>query len=150
MESPTPERGMRRQDCVRQALAPYSGKVRIIGFDSSARELKSADELWSGGTTHMSTAFRILVTRKPDYSLVMSDGAVADPEDTLSLARKTSGIIDTLYIGEANPDAEAFMRELAHIGHGRFSTFDLSQKALGFAGAVALMLPPPSGNVIRL
>ena len=129
MDMPTPTKDMRRIDCVREAMKPYANKLRVLAFglsdfeEGDVREVRADAIPAPYGSTHLDRALKVLAGRKADYTLVMSDGRVNNEAGAYEAARSCSGIIDTLYIGDNDPIAENFMRELARIGHGTLPAF---------------------------
>jgi hypothetical protein len=148
-----PDSNKRRIDCVNEAISSYGEHIHTIAFDNSI-------ELWVGpvtltpdGTTAMDKAIKEAIKYEPNYVLVLSDGAVDWPTDTLEAAYvlAETALIDCLYIGPDDKEAEDFMRKLAEIGHGRYRRYDMTKpQQLQLESVIKGLLPPPNAGQIVL
>jgi hypothetical protein len=142
----------RRIDAVNQAISSYGPSVQTIAFSSRARHVGPVT-LMPYGSTPMAAGLAMARESEPNYILVLSDGEVDSPPAALDEARRMSEycIIDTLYIGEDNPSAEQFMRELAQIGHGKYKRYDMTKpQQLALETVIKGLLPAPGDGAIKL
>lgn len=155
MASPAFE-GKKRIECLREAVTPFAGRVQVIAFPGGTWSYSfcSADEIPNAvGGTPMTEAFNKLLELEPLHILVVSDGQPDRKSTALEAAGKLAEqcVIDVLYIGPEDPDAITFMQELARMGHGRYSKFDLNnQSPLLLGNKVAEMLALPAPGTIEL
>jgi|SRR5579864_335893 len=140
------ENGPRRIDCINEALNNLGTDVEVIAFsDGISRE--RVGEYTPQGSTNFCPAFLEVQKWEPTTVIVISDGEITDSKDEcLGLAKKAaqSAVIDTIYIGPDDSNAEAFMRELAEIGHGRFRKYESSK----LSEKVQTLLPPPAEAIV--
>jgi len=96
------------------------------------------------GNTDLEQAIALAATYKPRTTLVISDGVPDCETKALSAARKLTGVIDCLFIGNDNDKcAIAFMRKLARLGCGKATVCDISKLdgAPKLEAAIKLLLP---------
>jgi hypothetical protein len=98
----------------------------------------------SAGTA-LHRAIEYAASLYPSQTLVISDGEPEDEYAAIKAAKKLSGTISTLYVGDdSNKAAIAFMAELAKLGCGKpyVQCLDDGYQAIG--GTIAQALLPPS------
>jgi hypothetical protein len=171
MASPAFE-GKSRINCLREAVKPYAGRVQVLAFGTlGPNELSfvQADEIPNAcAGTPMSAAIKKLAELEPLHILIVSDGqptdSVYDEQEPASriLDSKSSAlhwakkladqcVIDVMYIGPENADAQNFMQELARTGRGRYVRFDMNvQSPLMLSTTVGKMLALPAPGAIEL
>jgi hypothetical protein len=135
-----------RLQCANEVLNGYGPTIHACSFDSFAQLFKGPRTLYTGGSTSMHLAFEAVRPYKPSYILVMSDGAVDNQEMTIQQATEVANdaVIDTLYIGPDDQRAEAFMKELANIGCGRYRRYDMTKpQTMQLEQVVRALLPAP-------
>jgi hypothetical protein len=153
MRTRLPNSNQTRIDALNQAISSYGPDIQTIAFSHLVECVLGQTKLVPEGSTAMDRAFQAAWKYEPNYLLVISDGAVDDPNETINQAKRftETTIIDTLYIGEDNPAAEELMKRLAEIGHGRFRRYDMSKpQTLQLESVIKGLLPPPSGGGISL
>lgn len=147
--------GMSRIDCLRKALTPYKGRVHVVAFNNSVMECDPDMLPAAYGGTSMHKALDRAAELLPRKVLLMSDGEpdlkTATIEAAKVLAKDCN--IDTLFIGDPNDEgAKDLMRQIAEIGGGSYSEFDLGHaqdaKQLGSEIDKILALPAPSTIVV--
>lgn len=140
--------------CVREALKGFAGRAHVLAFDDSVEEVPCDNIPEPRGGTNLAKALRHLIPREPLHVLVMCDGSPDSPAHAFDAARELAQqcLIDTLYIGpETDERAITFMRELAAVGHGRFSIFSLTEKSPLLLGqSVSNLLALPDHTVVKL
>jgi len=147
--------GKTRIQCVREALAPFKNRAHVLAFNERCDEVDCDAIPGASGGTNLAGALQVAETLEPIHVLVMCDGEPNSKPQALEWAAKiaTQCLIDALYIGpESDGEAIAFMKELASVGHGRFSMFSLNEQSpllLGQRVATLLALPDPS-MVVKL
>jgi Mg-chelatase subunit ChlD len=145
--------GMTRYECLCAALKPFVGRANVIAFNDQVFEVPADNIPAPDGSTQMDKALYRAEKLDPLHVLVISDGH-PDSRDKAKVAATLLAekcIIDALYIGPANDRNEEFMKELATIGRGRFSAFNLethTTKALEDKVSGMLSLPAPSTVVL--
>jgi von Willebrand factor type A domain len=145
--------GMSRYECLCAALAPFVGRANVIAFNDSIAEVPADNLPRPFGWTAMHLAIKRAAELEPLHVLVISDGHPDSRSSALDEATKLAEqcIIDALYIGPANEMNEQFMRDLARIGRGRYSAFDLSkQTAAMLESKVSSMLSLPAPKTVEL
>lgn len=130
--------GMSRYECLQQALAPYLGRVQVLAFNNYVREVDADSLPVPAGFTAMDKAFQVATYLEPLKVLMISDGCPDNKGRAIDEAKKlinekTDGtfdrVMDVMYIGPENEAAEAFMRQLADIGHGRYFNFKIDKQS---------------------
>ncbi len=148
--------GKSRINCVREALAPFKGRAHVLAFDDSVEEVDCDNIPNPRGVTLLGKALEFTIPLEPLHVLVMCDGYPTENNDSVlekagRLAQQC--IIDALYIGPPlDEQAINFMRQLAEVGHGRFSMFDLTEKSplLLSQGVESMLALPDPASVIKL
>lgn len=98
----------------------YFPKIRIVGFNFVAREVKSPKHLPTpAGGTDLGGALDYIQPWRPKKTIVVSDGMPDSEEEALEAAQRVSGAIDTIYCGPDGHPAVAFLRSLARQSAGR-------------------------------
>lgn len=147
--------GKTRIDCVRLALKPFVGRAHVLAFDHRVMEVDCDQIPGAGGSTGLDRAIERAIYLEPIHVLVMCDGCPDLRARSLEMAAKLAEqcLIDALYIGPATDEAAiAFMKELAAVGHGRFSMFSLTESSpllLEQKVGSLLALPDPN-SVVKL
>lgn len=142
-------KGQRRIDAVNSAISSYGDHIQTIAFSSHVELHVGPVELTPSASTDMDLALKEAIKWEPNYLLVLSDGAVDDPGETLKTAKTLAelAIIDTLYIGPEEPGPIEFMKKLAELGHGRFRRYDMTKpQTLQLETVIKGLLPPPAGS----
>ena len=147
--------GKTRIDCVNEALKPFRGRAYMLAFSSRVEELDCGDTLQAEGSTNLAAALGRAIELEPIHVLVMCDGEPNSKPSALQAASKLAEqcLIDTLYIGpETDVEAINFMKELAAVGHGRFSIFSLTESSplLLEQKIDSLLCLPDPGSVVKL
>lgn len=145
--------GMSRYKCLCKAMEPFVGRANVIAFNNDVYEVPADKIPPPYGYTAMHLALYRAVQLDPLHVLVISDGHPdsRDQAKTAATLLAEKCIIDALYIGPANECNEEFMRELARIGRGRFSKFDLTkQTAKMLEDKVSSMLSLPAPKTVTL
>ena len=148
--------GKSRINCVREALAPFKGRAHVLAFDDSIEEVDCDNIPNPRGVTLLGKAIEFAIPLEPLHVLVMCDGYPTENND--SVLEKASRlaqqcIIDALYIGPPSDiGAIEFMKQLATVGHGRFSMFDLSIKSplLLSQGVESMLALPDPSTIVSL
>lgn len=155
MNTPMPS-GFTRLQALNQAIEQTDERVIWMGFDNAPHIRTDRCALSLGGSTNIGGALREVAKYQPSYVILMSDGQDVVHDDVLGNAERVSAtaIIDTLYIGGANPVAEQLMRQIAEIGHGRFTHWDSTKaQQLSLTSVIQGLLPAPvdsDSSVIKL
>lgn len=120
------------------------GKIAVIAFSDFPQFVPSGLPMLVGRGTDMARALEF--ARVADVSgvrfILVSDGEPNDREQTLAIARKFHGRIDTVYVGpEAYPVGRDFLMQLSKLSGGANVTADrvkeLAEKTLMLLGAGA-------------
>lgn len=141
--------GERKIDILRNATSrPIEAKKIAIAFSSNAQIITGfADIPEPNGGTNMEEAIALAATYRPRATLIISDGIPDSETKALSAAKKLTGVINCLFIGnEEDKNAIAFMRKLARLGYGKATVCDISKLdgVPRLKSAIALLLPPVS------
>ncbi len=145
--------GKSRINCVREALAPFKGRAHVLAFDDSVEEVDCDNIPKPRGTTLLGKALEFTISLEPLHVLVMCDGYPTDEVFGAAGRLAQQCIIDALYIGPPSDErAINFMRQLAEVGHGRFSLFDLTEKSplLLSQGVESMLALPDPASVVKL
>lgn len=135
-----------RLDAVNEMIKAYGENIHIAAFGEKVYLSVGPTTLYANGTTKMDLALVALKEYRPNYIVILSDGAVDDPSSTRQAAMELAehSIIDTVYIGPDDEGAESFMKELAEIGSGRYKRYDMSKpQTLQLTEIIQGLLPPP-------
>jgi hypothetical protein len=135
-----------RIDCVNNVIRSYGPLIQTISFSDDATSHIGPVTLEADNGTNLAGALALALRYSPNYLLVLSDGRVNDEQAALDLAEalSTMAIIDTLYIGGHDPEAEAFLAKIAQIGHGRARVYDMTKpQTLALETVIKGLLPPP-------
>ena len=140
-----------RYQCLQEALAPFKGRVQVLAFNSHVWEV-DADSLPSPDNfTAMHKALDTAIILEPIHVLLISDGLPDSREHAFDSARTLANqcIIDVMYIGPEDSNAESFMRQLADIGRGRYFNFKIDKQspALLEAKIDSLLALPAPGSI---
>lgn len=119
----------KRIDMLRQAVEAIDWQnYRLFTFDNTCRELTNPESLiCSSGGTNLATGLSTIAKLKPCKTIVISDGEPNNEDDAIAEARKLTGTISTVYIGDDDKKAIAFMRKLSALGCGGSFVQDLGQ-----------------------
>lgn len=145
--------GKSRYACLQEALTPYLGQIQVLAFNNHVWEV-DADSLPSpNGFTAMHLAFEEAIKLTPIHVLVISDGCPDSKEAAIKaaevLAKKR--VIDVMYIGPKNQAAEMFMQQLAELGRGRYTNFEIDKGAPALLETkIGQLLALPSPGTIQL
>lgn len=123
--------------------------ARLIAFSTLPTEIPAGARLPSPeGGTALHLALAAAAAHRPRHTLVLSDGQPDDKAAALAAADRMTGVIDVIYCGPDNdPEAIAFMRELACRGGGRVVVRDLARAApTALAQDIRLALPAPGAR----
>ena len=136
-----------RIDVLRKAVKSLDWQYyQMFTFDNLCRRIVSPDALWDccGGSTNLALGLQEIAKLDPSKTIVISDGKPNDEDDALAAARKLTGTISTVFIGnDRDRDAIAFMRKLATQGCGNTFVRDLGKGHLELSETIQqLMLPP--------
>jgi hypothetical protein len=143
----------RRIDVLRKAVEGLDWRnYKLFTFDSVVAEITSPDGLWRcGGSTALDLALDRIVALKPARTVVISDGEPNSEPEAISSAKRLTGTISTIHIGDdRDRDAIAFMRKLAELGCGSTYIQDLGRGHVELSATIValatggnrLMLPP--------
>ena len=147
--------GKGRIECVREALGPFKNRAHVLAFNDQCVEVDCDTIPDASGGTDLARALSTANSLEPIHVLVMCDGEPNNGPKALKVAGEIAKqcIIDALYIGpEDDTTAIGFMKELAAVGHGRFSMFNLNEQSpllLSQGVATMLALPDPD-SVVKL
>lgn len=133
--------GPRRIECLNNALKELGDDVQVIAFSTKISK-ERIGEFSAWGDTYICPALREVSQHEPSYIVIISDGQITDSQsEALGLVDKIAqtAIIDTIYIGPEDSRAEAFMRDVATAGHGRFRRYEASK----LEGEMQRLLPTP-------
>ena len=150
MTAGVPNTTKTRLQCANEVLNGYGPHIHVCTFDSTVSLFKGPRTLSTGGSTSMHLGLAAIQPYRPSYVLIISDGDVDNQDLTKLEAQLVSelAIIETLYIGPDDPRAEAFMRELATIGCGRYRRYDMTKsQTLQLEQVVRSLLPAPSKSI---
>lgn len=112
----------RKIDILRQAVSRQLLINEVVLVFSSGCDRIASFQLIPEpfGGTAMHLGLQQAASYAPSHTLVVSDGQPDCQKQALLAAKKLSGVISTLYIGDdSDVDAISFMSELARIGCGR-------------------------------
>lgn len=138
--------GERKIDILRSVFhRPIAANEIAIGFDSSCNIIATFAQIPEpSGSTDMEGAISLAATYKPKATLIISDGVPDSETKTLSAAKKLTGVINCLFIGDENDtEAISFMRKLARLGCGQAKVCDISiaENIPRLRSAIALLSP---------
>lgn len=148
--------GPRRIECLRKALEPLKGQVHILAFCNDVIECDPDVIPEPYGGTMLEKALDHALSLEPTHVLVISDGEPNHQDWAIAAGKRLAKrcIIDTLFVGQStNLAAKDFMRELAEIGQGNYTEFDLNVEQPGLLGSTVeslLSLPAPEDKPIQL
>jgi hypothetical protein len=129
-----------------EVIRGYGEHIHVCTFHNSIELFKGPKHLETGGSTEMHKGLDAILPYQPSYALIISDGAVDNQELARASAQRLSenAIIETLYIGPDDERAEAFMKELANIGCGRYRRYDMTKpQTMQLEQVVRALLPAP-------
>jgi hypothetical protein len=134
-----------RLDVLRKAVEGIDWQnYRLFTFDSVVAEIGSPSQLAnSGGSTALHLALERIIPLQPSLTVVISDGEPNDEQGALEAAKRLTGTISTIHIGDDQDKvAIAFMRQLADLGCGSTYIQDLGRGYLELSATIdRLMLP---------
>lgn len=146
--------GKSRYQCLQEALKPFKGRVQVLAFNSRVWEV-DADALPTPDMyTAMHKALDTAIQLEPIHVLLISDGIPDSKPSAIDSATQLANncIIDTMYIGPQDETAAIeTMKEIAHIGRGRFFNFQIDQQSPALLEAkIDQLLALPSPGSIEL
>lgn len=147
--------GKSRYQCLQEALAPYLGRVQVLAFNNYVREVDADSLPVPAGFTAMDKAFKVATYLEPLKVLLISDGCPDNKGRAIDELKRLIGdyerIMDVMYIGPDNEEAEAFMRQLADIGKGRYFNFKIDKQSPALLEQkIGSLLALPSPGTIEL
>jgi hypothetical protein len=119
----------RRIDLLQKAVEAIDWQYyKMFTFDNVCRPLESPESLTcSNGGTNLADGLKQIANLNPSKTIVISDGVPNDEGAAIAEAEKVSGVISTVYIGDDDKSAIAFMRRLSTLGCGNSFIQDLGQ-----------------------
>lgn len=141
--------GERKIDILRSVFCcPKAANEIAIAFGSIATIIPDFASIpHPNGNTDLEQAIFLATTYKPRTTLVISDGMPDCETKALNAAKRLTGVINCLFIGnEDDVNAISFMKKLARIGCGQSTVCDISKLdgAPRLKSAIALLLPSVS------
>ena len=104
-------------------------KVRVVGFNSTVKEIKGKLPP-PGGGTDLAGALKFAGKFRPAKTIIISDG-IPDNEHLATCEADTlTGIIDTIYCGPDGHPAIEFLRSLSRLAGGTSLAWDGFQSQL--------------------
>jgi hypothetical protein len=138
-----------RLDVLRKAVEGIDWQnYRLFTFDSVVAEIRNPQQLWnSGGSTALHLALERIIPLQPSRTVVISDGEPSDEQGALAAAKRLTGTISTIHIGDDKDKAAiAFMRKLANLGCGSTYIQDLGRGHVELGAAINRLMLPPSAS----
>jgi hypothetical protein len=137
----------RRIDILKEAIASIGWQdYRLVCFNFRVTPIQDVKNICEPcGGTALHRAIEYATSLYPAQTLVISDGEPEDESEAIKAAKKLSGTISTLYVGDDdNKEAISFMAKLAKLGCGKpyIQSLDEGYKAIG--GTISQALLPPS------
>ena len=146
--------GHSKYDCLKTALAVIGSnpKVQILGFNYAVYEVQASELPKPAGGTQLHLALQKAGSLEPLHVLVICDGRPDSTESAMLQGTLVAEqcIIDTLFIGPASDEEGiAFMKKLAQVGRGRYSSFDPVQGSPLLLGekVASLLLTGPAATI---
>jgi hypothetical protein len=137
-----------RIDVLRKAVKSLDWQYyQMFTFDNLCRRIASPDALWNccGGSTNLALGLQEIAKFDPSKTIVISDGEPNDEDDALAAARKLTGTISTVFIGnDRDKNAIAFMRRLSTVGCGNTFVRDLGKGHLELSATLQHLMLSPS------
>ena len=136
----------RRIDVLKEAISCIGWQdYQLVCFNFKVVPIQAVRDICEPcGGTALHRAIDYAVSLYPSQTLVISDGEPDDEYEAIRSAKKLSGTISTLYVGDdSNKEAIAFMSKLANLGCGKtyVQSLDDGFKAIGGTISQALLAP---------
>lgn len=145
--------GKSRYQCLQQALAPFKGRVQVLAFNSRVWEVDADSLPQPDMFTAMAKAIETAIQLEPLHVLMISDGLPDNRTTALQAADQLAQtcIMDVMYIGPEDENAEGFMQELANVGRGRYINFRVDKESpMQLESEIDSLLALPAPGSIEL
>jgi hypothetical protein len=137
----------RRIDILKEAIASIGWQdYQLVCFNFQVVPIQDVRDICEPcGGTALHRAIDYAASLYPSQTLVISDGEPEDEYEAIRAAKKLSGTISTLYVGDDNnKEAIAFMAKLAKLGCGKPYVQSLDEGFKAICGTISQALLPPS------